>query len=285
MGMPLQSLALLLIEHKRRPLEGPVLIYGVQGTNLPFLTAQALFAHFGMEPHYDALSPMPAANDPLSVVQFFALLGLGNATVLDVSDYEGADVIVDLNVPVPADLRARFGLILDGGTMEHVFDIRQGMANTVDMLRTGGTAVHITPSNNYFNHGFVQVSPTLYYDYYRANGFDDVHGTVIVHPRRNYYFVPWKLIDYDTVRFGGANSLFCDNATQLAVYFSARKTAASTSDVIPIQSYFGRTPYQQTNENHQFDVRYDETNPTLQLVNEPESATTVNLSLSKLLGF
>ena len=228
---------------------------------------------------------MPADGDQLWIVQFFALMGLGDATVLDVSDYEGADVIADLNVPVPENLRNRFGLILDGGTMEHVFDIRQGMANTVDMLRPGGTVVHITPSNNYFNHGFVQVSPTLYYDYYSANGFEDVHGTVIAHPRRNYHQVPWKLIEYDAERFGGANALFCDNATQLAVYFSARKTAASTWDLIPIQSYFRRTPYQQANENHRFDVRYDETNPTLQLLDEPDDNSSVRVTLAKLLGF
>ncbi len=278
MGMPVQSVALLLMEHRRRPFVGPALIYGVQRTNLTFAGALLLFEYYGIQPMLEAVVPRPADHDTVEIPQIFAMMGLGTSLNLDVSPHEGAEIVANLNDPVSDELLNRFGLILDGGTMEHVFDIRQGMANTVNMLRVGGSAVHITPSNNYFNHGFVQVSPTLYHDYYAANALEDLRGFVIVHPRRDYIRLPWKLIEYDPVALGGANSMFCDNRTQLALYFSAHKTATSTSNVIPIQAYFDRTPEQQVLENHQYLVGYDPDAPTLDLVTDVESPTIGKLA-------
>ena len=135
---------------------------------------------------------------------------------------------------MPRELVGRYGTIVDGGTMEHVFDIRQGMKNTADMLRPGGRAVHISPANNYVNHGFVQLSPALYHDYYLENGFDDVRGIMIVQSRAEGLSSDWNLFAYDHSTMGGANSMLCSEDTQLAVYFSARKNAASTLSLIHI---------------------------------------------------
>lgn len=42
MAMPIQSIALLLAEHKRDAFEGPVLTYGMQGINVSMAGAQWL---------------------------------------------------------------------------------------------------------------------------------------------------------------------------------------------------------------------------------------------------
>jgi hypothetical protein len=233
MAQPAQSIALLLMEHVREPFAGPVLSYGVQAMNIGFDAVLQMFEALHLAPHPDGLADPPPAGEFIDFARLFKLLGLGDLQILDVSAYEGAEIVADLNVPVPSELIGRYGLIVDGGTMEHVFDIRQGLKNTADMLRIGGRAVHISPSNNYVNHGFAQLSPALYHSYYTENGFDDVRGIIIVQPRADGLSLDWNLFHYDHRTMGGANSMFCSEDTQLAVYFSARKNAASTSARVP----------------------------------------------------
>jgi len=54
-------------------------------------------------------------------------LGASKVSAMDVSEYEGADILHDLNVPAPANLHERFDLLIDGGTLEHVFNVPVSM--------------------------------------------------------------------------------------------------------------------------------------------------------------
>ncbi len=236
MSQPAQSIALLLMEHVRDPFTGPVLAYGKQSMNVGFEGMLKMLAAVKIQPDPAGLADPPPASEYIDFERLIRLLGLGELLTLDVSDYEGAEIVADLNVPVPAELKNRFGWIVDGGTMEHVFDIRQGMRNTADMQRAGGRVVHMSPSNNYVNHGFVQLSPAFYHDYYVANGYEDVRGIMVVQPRADILTTEWNLLQYDHAVMGGVYSLFCTGETMMAVYFSARKTAASTSDRVPVSS-------------------------------------------------
>jgi len=254
MALPAQIVALLLTEHAREPFVGPVLAYGRQDLNFSYEAALWMFESLGIAPHAEGMVNPPAGY--IDLERLIKLLGLGRLQTLDVSAYEGADLIADLNEPVPPELIGRFGLIVDGGTMEHVFDIRQGMTNTADMLRPGGRVVHVTPVNNHVNHGFVQVSPTLYHDYYVENGFDDVRGVMMVQPRAQALHARWNFFHYEHVTMGGINSMFCTEDTQMGVYFTAKKTAASTSARIPMQSYFTTVHGGKDALPHQFVITY-----------------------------
>lgn len=107
-----------------------------------------------------------------------------------------------------------------------------------------GLAIHISPMNNDVNHGFVQLSPALYHDYYVANGFDEVRGIVIAQPRAEILSTDWNFVEYDHATMRGENSIFCSAETQMAIYFSARKNPGSTSDRVPAQSSRGTAGYQ-----------------------------------------
>jgi topoisomerase-4 subunit A len=61
-------------------------------------------------------------------------LGFGDSLALDASKFEGASLIWDLNRPINSELKERFGLVIDGGTLEHVFDVAQAMENVAEML-------------------------------------------------------------------------------------------------------------------------------------------------------
>jgi len=82
---------------------------------------------------------------------------------IDASAYEGATYLHDLNRPIPDDLADRFTMVLDGGTLEHVFDVPTALRNCMRMVAPGGHLLLVSPVNNEAGHGFYQFSPELFY--------------------------------------------------------------------------------------------------------------------------
>lgn len=103
----------------------------------------------------------------------FDRLGL-DVTVADVAALQGIERIVDLNDPLPDDLRRQFELVIDPGTCEHCFNVGMAFRNVCEAVALGGYLVHIAPLS-FINHGFWNFSPTVYPDYFEANGFALVH--------------------------------------------------------------------------------------------------------------
>lgn len=90
-------------------------------------------------------------------------LGGKSVESIDISDYEGATVLHDLNYPIPDELRGQYDCLIDGGTLEHIFFFPTALKNCMELVKVGGHAIFITPANNWFGHGFYQFSPELYY--------------------------------------------------------------------------------------------------------------------------
>jgi hypothetical protein len=93
-------------------------------------------------------------------------------TVVDASPYEGADTIHDMNFPVPREWHGRYDAVIDGGSLEHIFNVPVAFANMADMLKVGGSIFVNTPANNMMGHGFYQFSPELMFRIFaEENGF------------------------------------------------------------------------------------------------------------------
>ena len=117
-------------------------------------------------------------------------LGARTVESLDASDYEGATLIHDLNQPLPEDLRQRFSVVLDGGTLEHIFNYPIALESALRAVRPGGHFIGITPTNGYLGHGFYQLSPEVLYRVL-AHGFA-VKLMLLrpVHARSHWRLVP-----------------------------------------------------------------------------------------------
>lgn len=100
----------------------------------------------------------------------FGMLGF-SLDVIDINRARGNEIVVDLNRPMPDELHARYDLVVDTGTCEHCFNIGQAAMNLAGLVREGGYLIQATPLNG-FNHGFYNVNPTWYHDFYPANGFE-----------------------------------------------------------------------------------------------------------------
>lgn len=184
MGLPLGVLQLLALEHSRRPIVGPALTLGEQDVYATYDQVRALLAHYGAPVHdvppAERLRPRSVLLKILDLENqgyvhartLFRLLGISDYQSLDASPVEGAALVHDLNTPVPQEWCGRYGFVLDGGTLEHLFDIRTALFNVARLARVAGTVMHISPVANWINHGFFQISPCLLFDFYAQNGFE-----------------------------------------------------------------------------------------------------------------
>jgi len=234
MGLSLNAVALLLEEGAERPFRGTI---GTLGKQRVFATNQQLsntFRRAGAAPQ----TPLPRNDQIVTDTALLEAMGFDTVESLDYSDYEGATHVLDLNQPtIPDGLRERYDVLLDSGTIEHVFHIPNVLANIHNLIKVGGRVIFIAPSSNHLDHGFYMFSPTFFYDYYRANGFKiEAIYVVRYHPDGG----PWHVYEYspsawEQFQIGGLDS------RPYAIFLVATKTATSRHDVIPQQGFYADT--------------------------------------------
>jgi hypothetical protein len=103
-----------------------------------------------------------------------------------------------MNHPVPAEERGRYGTFIDVGSLEHVFDTRQCLENSLRMIRRGGHYLLHTPVKGYFAHGLHVFNPDALTQALELNGFEMVHkryttaaGAPLPDPRRGRDVILW----------------------------------------------------------------------------------------------
>lgn len=101
----------------------------------------------------------------------FKMLGFSEVHAADISPYEGADILFDLAKDLPRGLVEKFDYVLDAGTLEHIFDLPCALRNMSNMVKAGGSVIHIVPLFGWLNHGFHNFSPILFEEFYQANNW------------------------------------------------------------------------------------------------------------------
>jgi hypothetical protein len=111
---------------------------------------------------YDPVTPLEVLGKPLGYTEdLFRYLGADSLTAMDASPFEGAEIVHDLNYPVPPELVGQFDTLFDGGTIEHVFNAPMAFENAKRMLKVGGLLLSVNAANNQLGHGFYQFGPDL----------------------------------------------------------------------------------------------------------------------------
>ena len=96
----------------------------------------------------------------------FELLG-STLDCVDIHASRGCERIVDLNCP---QALGEYDLVIDAGTIEHCFHIGQALNNAAGAVKAGGRIFH-SPPMSMGNHGFYNLNPTLFFDFYTQNGW------------------------------------------------------------------------------------------------------------------
>jgi SAM-dependent methyltransferase len=162
-------------------------------------------------------------------------LGAQELHTLDYSNYEGADIVHDLNVPTPSSFDERFDVVIDGGTLEHVFNIPVAWESCMRMLKVGGHLFIFTPANNFCGHGFYQFSPELFFRLLDAsNGFCIEDIMLAKHGIRGWFLLDpacYRVIDPAVAR--ARSMLYTDSRVLCLVH--ARKISRRSLER-PLQS-------------------------------------------------
>ncbi len=82
-----------------------------------------------------------------------------------------ADLRLDMNQPLPAELQGKFNTVVDIGCLEHVFDTRQALGNLFKLVRTDGHLCIHTVCNGCVGHGLHAFSPECLLQALELNGF------------------------------------------------------------------------------------------------------------------
>jgi len=170
-----------------------VLTMGVQTCKFDYPTIEKLFQRHSFS--YNPVLPQQSENTTgffadgktrsyIHQRTFFEMLGFSreNIRAIDASSYEGAEIVHDLNQPIPDALVQQFDLILDAGTIEHVFSVKDAIVAMAQMCTVGGIVIHNSPVDC-INHGFVNFNWRFFNNFYLANGFEFVMRKYVGIPR------------------------------------------------------------------------------------------------------
>lgn len=117
------------------------------------------------------------------VEKLLELMG-GELIVYDVVTEREVERYWDLNIKnFDFDPTPEFDLALDAGTLEHCFNAGTALMNMASCVKLGGLIMHQNPFIS-GNHGFYNLSPTLFCDFYEQNGFQVQECSPVTKPLR-----------------------------------------------------------------------------------------------------
>jgi hypothetical protein len=179
MGITLQHADIIVREHKFRSLPRTVHLLGRQTVLFTYEQALTLLSKHKLRPVETKIELDKRTRGAVVTEQhfitdttFFGLLGITDVRAIDHSDYEGADIIVDLNQPIPQHLAGSVDFIFGGSVLDNIFDPAMYIKNLARLLRPGGRLVDQN-IGSFHHHAYVLVSPAWLLDFFVLNKFCD----------------------------------------------------------------------------------------------------------------
>lgn len=170
MGFDLQTARFVLDAHRSGASFQRVATLGRQNINIDRAAYLREATRFGLDASLEAVERVFATAPYIDGMM--AELGAPEVVSIDASPYEHASLIADMNEPVPVELVNRFSILIDGGTLEHIFNFPRAVENVAKMVEVGGHFLSINGANNFTGHGFYQFSPELFFRVFSPeNGF------------------------------------------------------------------------------------------------------------------
>jgi hypothetical protein len=181
----------IIREHKYRRIDGDVLLLGRQSMLFSPADAIAMIRGNGLTPANVAIDDSLLDTRTRSAqgrafirdAAFFRLLGIETVRALDYSAYEGAELTHDLSTPIPDALESTADFVVDGSTLDNLFNPAMALHNAARMLRPGG---RLLAANTASAHGwpYVTLTPYWFLDFFAVNGFADSRVYLTLHGRR-----------------------------------------------------------------------------------------------------
>jgi hypothetical protein len=213
-------------------------------------------------------------------VGFFKELGFSVVDAMDISDYEGANIIGDLNDPLLKEkISGSYDLIYDSGTIEHIFDAPTALRTLVHLATIGGAIVHASPANGFMDHGLWQLSPDLFRTFYRSAGFSILTSAAFVFADRPYAL----RMDENVYRRYGRKYVVRNFPETIAVFAARKETEAGFAGIRMQDYYNAMHGGQNLRDESSFFVKFGSHDPGQ--TGESPPAPALKVSISRLANF
>lgn len=243
MGLTATNLRFIIQKKNKYKFQGPVLtlgnqdIYATEKNIMDWLEIEKIPFRKPLKISYSTSSDVPRVNkearDYVHAKTFFEFLGISEENYYDIDKFEfdKPKIIHDLQNPIDSKFHDFFNLIIDSGTLEHIFDAKSVMENIVKMTKINGYVLQFIPAQNFLNHGFYQFSPTFFHDFYSSNGFEITEAYLIeVRGSTDRFYQYNQEKDY--------TGLFFNPRNRLVNCFLARKINNVEKITLPDQFFY-----------------------------------------------
>lgn len=233
MGISPSDAKAIIREHAYRPITGDVVVLGRQTMFFTPADAAKMMLENSVTPAATAASQdrtvAGAGQDFVTDDTFFRMLGVPRVIGLDHSDYEGAELIHDLNAPLPASMEGVADFILDGSTLDNLWAPSTALQSMARMLRPGGRLIAANAGSPFQTAASI-FSPYWFLNYFAINQWLDCRVYLKVMASRGWSVItvnPWAQVDPPLpVGF------------PCSVVAFAEKGPDSTWDRLPTQRYY-----------------------------------------------
>jgi len=162
MGIDHKSLRFLLTSWRSGVSFRETIMIGRQGLYVSDVRLADILREFGLPGTIEVARKLLSDGDGY-MEPLLRLLGAERVDSIDASPFEGARYVHDLNVPLDGSLEGKYTAVIDGGSLEHVFNFPVAIENCMRLVSEGGHLITIAPTNNQMGHGLYQFSPDLYF--------------------------------------------------------------------------------------------------------------------------
>lgn len=179
MGINRQVLHALLSENAYDPIRGSVLLIGRSTVTIRESTISAIAKEFGRPTPSWATSAKSTKHSSdiffIDDIELFRWLSpkIETIDVLDVSEYEGANIVHDLNTPVGSALEGKYDFIYDSSVLDNIFSPATGITNIYRMMSSGGRYLGLNVSS-FYPGAFAALPPEWFYAFFSVNECSDL---------------------------------------------------------------------------------------------------------------
>ncbi|NKB43596.1 MAG: hypothetical protein GKS03_04880 [Alphaproteobacteria bacterium] len=181
MAIPYAVASMIVQEHKNQPITGRILLIGRQTIDMNVQTAVALVESIlghvrtknpALDHSTRARNEPTVTTDTISDAGFFSLFTDAIVTAVDVTDYEGADIVHDMCSELPSHMIENYDFVYNGSCLDNIFDVAAAMRNFGLCLKPTGRLFQIEAGTTSLA-AYVVFSPEWFTDFFIANNWED----------------------------------------------------------------------------------------------------------------
>lgn len=261
MGINGLSARMLLAEHKYRPITGKLVTIGRQSIGLTGEEMDSTLIECGVPKRHHAYEidtkTVGVSRERPYITQesFFASFCDAKVISVDVSDYEQAEIVHDMQDDLPEGCRGIADFIFNGSCLDNIFDPAAAIRNMSRMLKPEGRVYHFEQGNSHPT-AYLKFSADWFMDYYALNQYADCKVYIVDQPnslgvpliragdREPLQRSPYSLAVYSFnpyVERNGNSGYDCSSIeafSRYEIHCLAEKDAGSTDGRRPIQKHY-----------------------------------------------